>query len=327
MSIITSMLGRTGLEVTLVGLGAGGNSRLGLAYGRSEEEASAVVTAALELGVGLVDTARVYQTEGPVGRALHAWRAAGNPMPLLSSKSPYLDREGRLLSAAEFRQNIETSLRQLQVACIDIYFIHGLRLDFYEAARQRFLPVLQQARQEGLLRFFGLTEAFESDTRHEMLQHAVQDDAWDVVMVGFNLLNPSARERVLAKTMQQGTGTFGMFAVRRALIDESWLRTLLQRLGAQGEVDPALAAAPDLLSELGLREGDLERPGCRSLSEAAYRFAAFEPGLDCVLVGTGSAEHLRANLEAVARGPLTLAAQQRLKDLFGRIDSVSGQVR
>jgi aryl-alcohol dehydrogenase-like predicted oxidoreductase len=204
---------------------------------------------------------------------------------------------------------------------IDIYFIHGLRLDFYEASRERFLPVLERARQAGKIRFIGVTEAFERDTRHEMLQRAVTDDDWDVMMVGFNLLNPSARERVLRITRQKGIGTLGMFAVRRGLIDETWLRTLLGRLAEQGEIDPALASQPDLLHSLGLR-GVSE-----SFSEAAYRFCAFEPGMDSVLSGTSSAQHLGENLEAVRRGPLPPAALERLEQLFGRIDSISGQVR
>ncbi len=150
---------------------------------------------------------------------------------------------------------------------IDIYFIHGLSLAFYEASRERFLPVLQAAKQDGKIRFFGLTEAFESDTRHRMLLRALQDDDWDVLMIGFNLLNPSARQYVLAQTRQKGIGTLDMFAVRRALIDETWLRSLLQRLAENGEINPVLAAAPDLLESLGLQGS------CESLSEAAYRFA------------------------------------------------------
>jgi aryl-alcohol dehydrogenase-like predicted oxidoreductase len=140
-------------------------------------------------------------------------------------------------------------------------------------------------------------------------------------MVGFNLLNPSARERVFSVTRQKGIGTLGMFAVRRGLIDENLLRVLLRRLADQGEVDPSLASAPDLMQRLAL-SGVSE-----SLSEAAYRFCAFEPGMDAVLSGTSSAEHLRENLQAVRRGPLPESTLARLTELFGAVDSISGQVR
>ncbi len=310
-------LGRTGLSVSILGLGGGGNSRLGLATGGSEAQAADVVRAALDLGITMIDTARGYGTERPVGLALQGRREG----VVLSSKSPYLDAAGELLSAQAFLDDMDASLRELGLEAIDIYFIHGLRLPFYERCRERFLPALQAARQAGKIRFLGVTEAFESDTRHEMLARLVQDDDWDVVMVGFNLINQSARQRVLPFTRQKGTGALGMFAVRRALIDEAWLRVALRRLAESGSVDPDLAGASDLMEALGL--GGV----CQTLAEAAYRFSAYEPGIDCVLSGTGSPEHLRQNLEAVRRGPLPTAALARLEEIFGQVDSVSGQVR
>ena len=316
--IPTRVLGRTGLTVSMIGLGGGGNSRLGLSTGQDESHAADVVRAALDLGITMVDTARVYATEGAVGQALKGRRRGS---VVVSSKSPYLDRQGGLLTAQAFRDNIDLSLRALGLEVIDIYFIHGLRPAFYEAARERFLPVLEEARQAGKIRFVGITEAFETDTRHEMLQRAVQDEGWDIMMVGFNLLNPSARERVLAFTQQKGIGTLGMFAVRRALINETWLRALLQRLSGSGALDPALASSPDLMDALGLR-GEVD-----SLSEAAYRFCAYEPGLDCVLSGTSSPVHLQENLRSVMRGPLPSRVLDHLKALFGAVDSTSGQVR
>ena len=318
MDIEQRVLGRTNLKVSLLGLGAGGNSRLGLANGLSEAHAADVVRAALEMGISLLDTARKYGTERAVGLALRGHR---RDQVVLSSKSPYLDDSGELLSVQAFAQNLETSLAELGVESIDIYFIHGLDLAHYQAARERFLPVLQRARQAGKIRFAGITEAFERDFGHAMLVRALQDADWDVMMVGFNLLNPSARQRVLALTRQKGIGTLGMFAVRRGLIDENWLRILLQRLAERGEIDPALAQAPDLLDSLALRGV------CETLSEAAYRFCAYEPGLDCVLSGTSSAEHLRANLAAAQRGPLPAASLARLEEYFGRVDSLSGQVK
>ena len=62
--------GRTGLKVSVVGLGAGGPSRLGVNTGGSEQESIAVVRRALELGVNYIDTAEAYGTEGIVGKAI-----------------------------------------------------------------------------------------------------------------------------------------------------------------------------------------------------------------------------------------------------------------
>jgi L-galactose dehydrogenase len=324
MSIETRTLGNTGLPVTMIGLGAGGNSRLGLATGKDETHAASVVRGALEMGITMIDTARAYQTEGAVGLAVEEWCAqTGRKREevVISSKGIYRHHGGELLSPQEFRDNIETSLRELRQETIDIYFIHGLSLDAYDTACDRYLPVLQQVRKEGKIRFIGVTEAFESDTRHEMLQRAVQDEHWDVLMVGFNILNQSARERVFAYTQKKGIATLGMFAVRRALIDENWLRILLKRLAENGEISPELTETPDLKEILGFT-GVAD-----TLSEAAYRFCAYEPGMDCVLSGTSSLEHLKANIKAIQRGPLPQETINHLKQLFGKVDSVSAQVR
>ncbi len=63
-------LGRTGLRVSVAGLGCGGNSRLGKADGRSFAESVAVVRRALDLGVNFLDTAAAYGTEEIVGDAI-----------------------------------------------------------------------------------------------------------------------------------------------------------------------------------------------------------------------------------------------------------------
>ena len=66
----TTTLGRTGLKVSVAGLGCGGNSRIGMGAGLSEAESVALVRQALDLGVNLIDTAAAYGTEGLVGKAI-----------------------------------------------------------------------------------------------------------------------------------------------------------------------------------------------------------------------------------------------------------------
>ena len=61
--MVYTTLGRTGLEVSVAGLGCGGFSRLGLAKGGTEADAVAVVHAALDAGVNFIDTAAAYGTE------------------------------------------------------------------------------------------------------------------------------------------------------------------------------------------------------------------------------------------------------------------------
>src|SRR5713226_1234164 len=63
-------LGKTGLRVSVAGLGTGGFSRLGLRAGKSEDESARLILDAVGLGINFIDTAPSYGTEGVVGRAL-----------------------------------------------------------------------------------------------------------------------------------------------------------------------------------------------------------------------------------------------------------------
>jgi L-galactose dehydrogenase len=58
--------------------------------------------------------------------------------------------------------------------------------------------------------------------------------------------------------------------------------------------------------------------------DAAYRFCRFEPGIDVVLTGTGDVEHLKENVASLERGPLPAQDTARLREIFARVDSVSG---
>ena len=69
-----------------------------------------------------------------------------------------------------------------------------------------------------------------------MMSEAVKDDCWDVIMVGFNILNQSARERVLVETRRKGIGVLDMFAVRSALSRREKLKATVAALMAEGRI-------------------------------------------------------------------------------------------
>ena len=297
-----------------MGLGCGGPSRLGLKTGGSEVDAEAVVREALTLGVNFIDTAEAYGTEEVVGRGI---RDTPRDQVVLSTKAG-VHSQDRRSTAAEFRERIEASLRRLGTDTIDIFHLHGVSLDEYEYARDELLPVVREMRAHGKIRFIGITEAFGPDPGHKMLVQALKDSCWDVVMVGYNVLNQSARERVLATTQEQNIGTLCMFAVRRALSRPETLRTVMADLVSQGLVD---VAAFDPVHPLGflLSEGD-----AASLPDAAYRFCRWEPGLDVILSGTSKIAHLRENAASLERSALQSSDIERLRRLFARVDTVSG---
>ncbi len=306
-------LGRTGLRVSVMGLGCGGHSRLGLSYDAGEENAEAVVREALDLGVNIIDTAENYRTEPTVGRATEG--APRESLVLCTKKSP--TRDGNPISPSDLRRGLEESLRRLRTDYVDVYQLHGVRPDQYDHARETLVPCLIKLREEGKVRFLGITELFGADPQHRMLSRAVADDCWDVVMVGFNILNQSARQRVLDVTGPKGIGVLNMFAVRRAFSRPERLREIVADLVERSVVD-AESVDPD--DPVGFLVGE---GGAESVTEAAYRFCRWEPGLDVVLSGTGNVDHLRANARSLDMPDLPARDRARLEAMFARVDDVS----
>jgi len=307
-------LGRTGLKVSVAGLGCGGHSRLGQSTGKTEQESIGVVRQALDFGINLIDTAEAYKTEKIVGKAIQGIR---RDQIVISTKKLCPSRDSKNPSR-ELRRGVEQSLKRLQTDFVDVFYLHGVRPKQYQYARDTLAPVLLQLRDEGKIRFIGVTEAFIPDPQHAMLKQALEDDCWDVMMVGFNLLNQSARQHVFPKTQAKNIGIMDMFAVRNALSRPDHLQKLLAELQDKKQIDPALCDGKDLLGFL------TENAKAETIPEAAYRYCRHEPGIDTVLIGTGNVDHLKENVASLLKEPLVQEDRQRLGEIFGQVDSVSG---
>lgn len=302
-------LGATGLRVSVVGLGCGGPSRLGQRDGKTTDHSVRLVRRALDLGVNFLDTAENYGTEEIVGAAI---RGVPRDRVVVSTKK-IMPEPGDPDPAGTMRAGVEASLKRLGTDYVDVFHLHGVGDTRYDFAASVMAPVLTELRDAGKIRAVGITEEFPANPRHEMLQRGLHDPWWDVVMVGFNLLNPSARRSVFPLTLEKGVGTLVMFAVRRALSQPASLVKLLREMEQRGLVEPG--------TDLDFLTGN----GCaETLAEAAYRFCVHEPGADVVLTGTGDEEHLEANIAAALKPPLPSEALERLEALFGDVDSVTG---
>ena len=143
----TTLLGRTGIEVSVAGLGCGGHSRLGTAQGKSDRQATGIVEFAMDLGINFIDTARAYGTESVVGAAIKNKR----DKVVISTKSS-AGRAGNLLSGQAVVESLEKSLDKLQTDYVDVFNLHGVTAEQYPHCITEILPRLKKQQELGKIR-------------------------------------------------------------------------------------------------------------------------------------------------------------------------------
>jgi aryl-alcohol dehydrogenase-like predicted oxidoreductase len=302
-------LGRTGLRVSVAGLGSGGFSRLGLKSGKTEDEVVRLIHEAIGLGVNFIDTAPSYGTEGVIGKAL---KSIPREQVVIATKVQ-IHKNDEWATLAQVAASIDKSLRALGTDTIDVLNLHGVELHEYDHALNVIGPALAEQKQKGKIRHIGITETPIEDHTNKMLTRALRDPVWEVFMVGFHMLHQGARRNVFPFTRQQGIGTLLMFAVRSIFADPPRVARELRELAAQGLVEKWLGETKDPLGFL------IHAGGAANMTEAAYRYARHEPGVDVVLFGTGDVGHLRSNVASLLKPPLPEGDREKLAALFGHL--------
>ncbi|HEY3489474.1 MAG TPA: aldo/keto reductase [Candidatus Deferrimicrobiaceae bacterium] len=164
------ILGKTGLEVSALGLGCMGMS---MAYGppADKKEMIALIGKAVERGITFFDTAEVYGphvNEELVGEALAPFRGQ---VAIATKFGIGLDahgQQGQNSSPARIRESVEGSLKRLRTDVIDLYYQH--RVD-PEVPIEEVAGAVKELIREGKVRHFGLSEAGVKTIRRA---HAVQ---------------------------------------------------------------------------------------------------------------------------------------------------------
>jgi aryl-alcohol dehydrogenase-like predicted oxidoreductase len=169
----TRKLGKSGLEVSSIGLGCMGMS-FGYGPPADRQQMIGLIRSAVEKGVTFFDTAEVYgpfTNEDLVGEALQPFRG----QVVIATKfgfKPSASGDGRwsdLDSRPEHvRTVVEGSLRRLRVDCIDLLYQH--RVD-PEVPIEDVAGAVKELIREGKVRHFGLSEAGVKTIRRA---HAVQ---------------------------------------------------------------------------------------------------------------------------------------------------------
>ena len=301
-------LGKTGLKVSRIGLGSGGPSRLGQSRSADERDMHRLVRRALDLGINFIDTAAAYgDSEAILGRALD-----GVPRDsyVLATKF-HAAQKGEFYSPEQILESVERSLSLLKTDCIDVLQVHGIEAPDYKRSASLVLPLLNKLKQQGKCRYVGVTENYVRDYEHEMIPMATADNWPDTVMVGYNLLSPTAENEAIPACAKADIGVIGMVPVRRALSRPELLRSNIAEAKKHGWIDD------DALSDDGPLDWLLS-DDVATLPAAGYKFVAANRNVDTILTGTSNVEHLEANVDAVLGPPLPESDAARLRSIFSK---------
>ncbi len=198
-------LGKTGVEVTILGLGGEGILRT---FGQ-EKEAVALIQRAIDLGITYFESARAYSgSESYYGDALKERRRD----IFLASKSHERTGDGAL-------KHLETSLGMMKTDYLDLWVVHDVRtvkdLDVIFGPKGA-SKAFEAARRNKLVRFIGIS----GHRNPTVLSRALDLFPFDTVMMPVNPAEPhywSFLSEVLPKAQEKGMGILGMKALSRGV--------------------------------------------------------------------------------------------------------------
>jgi aryl-alcohol dehydrogenase-like predicted oxidoreductase len=276
--MIRRPFGNTGLDVSVLGLGAGSIGDAAV----PDDVAADLLNTALDAGVSLIDTARSYgASEERIGRYLSHRRDEF----VLSTKGGYgidgvADWTGEVIT-----RGIERALGTLRTDRIDVFHLHSCPADV--ALRDDILDALSRARASGKI----IVAAYSGEG--EALSKAVQAGCFGSVQCSVNLFDQKSLEYVLPAAEHKGMGV----VAKRPLANAVWRLREWPRNEHATYYERMMAMQLD--------------PGALEWAELALRFSAFTPEVACAILGTSRPEHLKSAILHVEKGPLD--PDQRLR--------------
>ena len=205
MGIPKRQLGRTGVEVTILGLGGEGILRT---HGY-EREAYALINRALDLGITYCESARAYDgSESYYGKALRERRSE----VFLTSKSHARDKAGALA-------HLHETLRNMRTDHLDLWQVHDVRSA--EDIEEIFGPggaieAFVEAREKGLVRFIGVTGHHDP----AIIRACIERFPFDTVLLPVNPAEPAYRSFIgeaIPVAREREMGIVGMKVYLRGL--------------------------------------------------------------------------------------------------------------
>ncbi|MFI8568513.1 aldo/keto reductase [Rhodococcus sp. NPDC078407] len=291
-------LGRTGVQVSTLSLGAMNFGAIGRT---TQDDATAIVDAALEGGINLIDTADMYsqgQSEEMVGKAI----AGRRENIVLATKvfNPMGDERNHQGSSRRWIvTELENSLRRLGTDHVDLYQIH--RWD-PTTSDEETLSALTDLQRAGKIRYFGsstypayrIVQAQWAAREHRLGRFVTEQPPYSILQRGIE-------SHVLPVTQEYGMGVLvwsplaGGFlsgAIRAGQAATTNRAAMMpERFGTDTPTGQAKLAAVEELATLADDAG-------LTLIQLALGFVTAHPGVTSALVGPRTVDHLQSQLAA-----------------------------
>lgn len=313
------MLGRTGRQVGVVGLGCW---QLGADWGEvSEQQALAILETAVDSGVTLLDTADVYgdgRSERLVGTLLRRRPDAGLTVATKMGRraDPHV-ADAYTLDA--FRAWTDRSRENLGVETLDLVQLHCPPTEVY--SRDEVYDALDTLVQEGRVASYGVSV----ETVDEALT-AIARPGVATVQIILNIFRRKPLEEVLPAAQEAGVGILARVPLASGLLtgkyDESTTfgaddHRSFNRNGEAFDVGETFAGVPYEVGLEAAREVARLTPDRATTAQLALRWIIDQPGVSTVIPGASRPEQARNNAAAAELAPLdaaTLAALEQVYD-------------
>ncbi len=318
-------LGKTGLDVSLLGFGCGAVGGLMVAGAPADQERA--VARALELGINYFDTAAQYgngRSEENLGRVLKSLKPdiyVGTKVRLPPTTEP--GQIGAGIAAA-----LEASLTRLQLEKVDLYQFHnpvvgatGGGSFATESMLDEVVPAFERLKQQGKLDHYGITAVGETAA----LLRVVDARAFATAQVSFNLLNPSPGAAVppgfpaqdygnlLAHTAAANMGVINIRVLAGGALSGSEERHAIaspppEPIGSGSSYSTDVQRAQRFIPLV--REGHAD-----SLVELALRYVIAHEAISTVLIGIATLEQFEIAARSINKGPLSAGAMARIAEI------------
>lgn len=290
----TSILGRTGLNVTRLGYGAMELRGTDHFPRLSAKEASAILNGVLDNGINYIDTSPDYgYSEQLIGEQLAHRRseyylASKCGCPIEPPNVLHANSKPHDFSRANVRAGVEQSLRLMKTDYLDVVQFH-VSPSRTELEDNDSVAELLQLKEEGKLRFIGM-----SGTIPQLADHIAMG-VFDVFMIPWSLVERE-HEDLIHQAAQSGAGIVVRGGVARGIMvkDESVI----------DEYPAFLQPEFRARRQLWLNTNCEDLLDGMSPMEFMLRFTLSNPDMSTTIVGTASVDHLIDNVRVAEKGPL-----------------------